>query len=78
VPGGQRALVQLVDARLHVFRCVEVRQVSQLVREHRVARLPELHRDPFDRMLICQAIMGGLMLLTPDPLIRQHAVSTSW
>jgi PIN domain nuclease of toxin-antitoxin system len=43
-----------------------------------VAQLPDLHRDPFDRMLICQAIMGGLTLVTPDPLITQYAVSTLW
>jgi PIN domain nuclease of toxin-antitoxin system len=43
-----------------------------------VAQLPSLHRDPFDRMLICQTIMGGLTLLTPDPLITQYAVPTLW
>ena len=43
-----------------------------------IAQLPELHRDPFDRMLICQAIMGGLTLVTPDALIRQYAVPTLW
>ena len=42
------------------------------------AKLPELHKDPFDRMLICQAIMGGLTLLTPDQLISQYPVATSW
>jgi len=41
-------------------------------------RLPELHRDPFDRMLICQAIAGGMTLLTPDPEIRRYPVSTAW
>ena len=43
-----------------------------------VARLPEHHHDPFDRMLIAQAIMGGLTLLTPDPLIAQYPVPTIW
>jgi PIN domain nuclease of toxin-antitoxin system len=43
-----------------------------------VAQLPTLHRDPFDRMLICQTIMGGLTLVTPDPLITQYAVPTLW
>ena len=43
-----------------------------------VTRLPDLHRDPFDRMLTSQAIMGGLTLLTPDPLIRQYPVPTVW
>jgi PIN domain nuclease of toxin-antitoxin system len=42
------------------------------------AKLPELHKDPFDRMLVCQAIMGGLTLLTPDPLVTQYPVPTLW
>lgn len=43
-----------------------------------VMRLPELHRDPFDRMLICQAIAGGLAIVTPDPLIAQYPVRVVW
>lgn len=41
-------------------------------------RLPPYHRDPFDRMLICQAIEGEMTLVTPDPLIRQYPVRTLW
>ena len=41
-------------------------------------KLPELHKDLFDRMLICQAITSNLTLLTPDPLIKQYAVATAW
>jgi len=41
-------------------------------------RLPRLHRDPFDRMLICQAIAHGLFIVTPDPLITQYPVRTIW
>jgi len=44
----------------------------------RVARLPDLHRDPFDRILVAQAIEEGLVLLTPDEAIRQYAVRTLW
>lgn len=43
-----------------------------------LAKLPELHKDPFDRMLICQTIAEGLMLVTPDPLITQYPVSSLW
>lgn len=43
-----------------------------------VTRLPELHRDPFDRMLVSQAIVHGLVLLTPDPLITQYPARTLW
>ena len=43
-----------------------------------LSRLPVLHRDPFDRMLVCQAIVHGLTILTPDPLIAQYPARTTW
>jgi PIN domain nuclease of toxin-antitoxin system len=43
-----------------------------------LTRLPELHKDPFDRMLICQALAHGLIMLTPDELLRQYPVTTKW
>lgn len=44
----------------------------------RAGRLPDLHRDPFDRALVAQAIEDGLVLLTPDEAIRQYGVRTLW
>jgi PIN domain nuclease of toxin-antitoxin system len=44
----------------------------------RLPSLPALHRDPFDRMLICQALDEGMTLLTPDDQIRAYPVSTLW
>ena len=41
-------------------------------------RLPKLHRDPFDRMLVCQAIAHGLVILTPDSLITDYPVRCAW
>jgi PIN domain nuclease of toxin-antitoxin system len=41
-------------------------------------KLPDLHRDPFDRILICQAIAEGLTLVTPDETIRRYPVRTLW
>ena len=41
-------------------------------------KLPSLHRDPFDRALVCQAIQHELTLLTPDWQITQYAVRTAW
>ena len=43
-----------------------------------LSRLPLLHRDPFDRMLVCQAIVNHLTILTPDELIQQYPVPTIW
>lgn len=41
-------------------------------------KLPPLHRDPFDRMLISQAIAHGLAIVTPDPNITQYPVRVIW
>ncbi len=41
-------------------------------------KLPNLHADPFDRMLICQAIEGGMAIVTPDDAIRQYPIKTIW
>ena len=38
------------------------------------ARLPLLHRDPFDRMLIAQARCEDLTLVTRDPQILRYDV----
>jgi PIN domain nuclease of toxin-antitoxin system len=43
-----------------------------------LGRLPRLHRDPFDRMLVCQALVHGLTVLSPDPLLSQYPVRTTW
>jgi PIN domain nuclease of toxin-antitoxin system len=43
-----------------------------------VSRLPVLHRDPFDRMLVSQAIVHGLVILTPDRLVAQYPARTMW
>ena len=41
-------------------------------------RLPRLHRDPFDRMLVCQSIVHGMAILTPDPLVSQYPARVIW
>jgi len=43
-----------------------------------LSKLPPLHRDPFDRMLVCQAIAHGLDIVTPDAAIAQYPVRTLW
>jgi PIN domain nuclease of toxin-antitoxin system len=42
--------------------------------EHAIALegLPLLHKDPFDRILIAQATVEGILLLTVDPLVAQY------
>ena len=38
--------------------------------------LPTLHRDPFDRMLVAQALVDGLVLVTSDEQLRAYPVKT--
>ena len=40
------------------------------------SRLPNLHADPFDRILVAQAIVHGMVILTPDPAFTQYPART--
>jgi PIN domain nuclease of toxin-antitoxin system len=40
--------------------------------------LPDLHRDPFDRMLVAQAMSLDLTLVTVDAALRRYPVRTLW
>ncbi len=57
----------------------DLHQIDSLaLDEHSViqlAKLPPLHRDPFDRMLVCQAIQNGLAIATVDMAVRAYPVS---
>jgi PIN domain nuclease of toxin-antitoxin system len=44
----------------------------------RVAELPTMHRDPFDRMLIAQAQIEALPIITSDRNIARYDVETIW
>jgi PIN domain nuclease of toxin-antitoxin system len=39
-----------------------------------LAKLPPLHRDPFDRMLVCQALHNDLTIATVDVAVRAYSV----
>jgi PIN domain nuclease of toxin-antitoxin system len=49
-------------------------------REHAlaVAALPDHHRDPFDRILIAQATVETMMLVSADPKFVPYAVTVLW
>ena len=40
--------------------------------------LRPLHRDPFDRLLVAQAVRGGFHLVSHDPEISRYPVSVLW
>ena len=41
-------------------------------------KLQLFHKDPFDRMLIAQALMGGLAIVTPDRAFEPYPVRMIW
>ena len=41
----------------------------------RLAKLPSIHRDPFDRMMICQALEHQMTIVTVDHLIPAYPVA---
>lgn len=65
----------LVDVPLEAgFRLLDVqpRHVAML------SELPQIHRDPFDRMLISQALVEDLDLVTSDETLRSYPVRSLW
>ncbi|MFH0974267.1 MAG: type II toxin-antitoxin system VapC family toxin [Spirochaetota bacterium] len=43
-----------------------------------VYNLKEIHKDPFDRMLIAQSISSGYPIITSDSQIKKYKVKTVW
>lgn len=44
----------------------------------RTVELPEHHRDPFDRLLVAQALTLSATIVTPDPAIHRYPVAVVW
>ena len=67
-------------------RCIpferEARAIASLAIDEEstlhASRLPFHHRDPFDRLIVSQAIVHGLTILTPDPLISRYSARVIW
>ena len=41
-------------------------------------RLPQVHKDPFDRILIAQSKLENLQLISKDKKIREYNITTVW
>jgi PIN domain nuclease of toxin-antitoxin system len=58
----------------HRIEVLELDEESAL----QICHLPNIHDDPFDRMLISQALVKGMVLVTPDKLIQRYPVRYDW
>ncbi len=55
-------------------------QILSVNEEHAlgVGELPDIHRDPFDRLLVAQAKLDNLTLVTVDERIQQYPIDWIW
>jgi PIN domain nuclease of toxin-antitoxin system len=60
--------------RLHRFSALPI----ELSHALEVYRLPDIHQDPFDRLLIAQSQLEDIPLLTADPEIHCYQVEVIW
>ena len=63
--------------RIRIARNVESVDFSEDDASH-LTRLPDHHRDPFDRALVSQALARSFIILTPDDALRAYPVATVW
>lgn len=67
---------------VYVQRVIREERLTPLPVEHShaatVETMPLHHMDPFDRLLIAQAQVEGVPLVTADPLLRSYGVPLIW
>jgi len=66
-----------LSRRLAALRQVELLPISPLHAEA-VGELPLHHRDPFDRLLVAQALAEKLAIVSSDPALAQYGVDVIW
>jgi PIN domain nuclease of toxin-antitoxin system len=64
----QNFLPQLIEDSGLNFHSLENKAIFML------GKLPKLHRDPFDRLLIASALVNGWEIATVDPMFDQYPV----
>jgi PIN domain nuclease of toxin-antitoxin system len=69
---GDLTLLQPVSEMLHTHNMTELPVTIQ--HGEAVRDLPLHHRDPFDRLLVAQAMIEGLILVTGDKLLLKYGV----
>ncbi len=72
---GKLALPRNADIEAELAHCGFLPLPVQIAHAERLRDLPILHRDPFDRLLIAQARVEGLTLVTADAQLAAYDVN---
>ncbi|HEY9851006.1 MAG TPA: type II toxin-antitoxin system VapC family toxin [Leptolyngbyaceae cyanobacterium] len=77
---GKLSLPEQIDAYVSTRMTQLGARSLEIANSHalRVAALPLHHRDPFDRMLIAQAQLEDMTLVSADSTFNQYEVSLLW
>jgi PIN domain nuclease of toxin-antitoxin system len=72
IDGGFKHVVNLIHGNMFHLLPITTDHVIK------VASLPFLHRDPFDRLIIAQAMVENITILTRDPNFAGYHVKVLW
>jgi PIN domain nuclease of toxin-antitoxin system len=82
IKSGTGALKLAIEPERFIAEQLSINAITPLpiALEHvlAVARLPQHHRDPFDRVIIAQAKTEELPIITSDRQIREYSIETIW
>ena len=67
-------VANMSTARLHRVELLPIGEAATL----QAGKLPGLHPDPFDRIIVKQAISQGFAIVTSAPLIRVYPMPVAW
>lgn len=70
--GGIDKFIEAVDDSGFLLLGIAPEHVSE------VAKLPIIHRDPFDRILIAQVMIENMVIMTVDTNISKYEIKTIW
>lgn len=72
---GLGKLTPRLDWEVYLPRMGATLLPIQMEHAREVSRLPQLHRDPFDRMLVAQARVENLILVTGDKHLAEYDIA---
>ena len=72
IPFSPKELMNYCLEQNYSILNINIEHISEL------EKLPKIHNDPFDRLIICQAISENLTILTADTIIPKYPAKSIW
>lgn len=72
IPFSPKELMNYCLEQNYSILNINIEHISEL------EKLPKIHKDPFDRLIICQAISENFTILTADTIIPKYPAKSIW